>query len=243
MVERELLHCRDCDAYHRQTSCDRAPSYSTNENSLEITHNDDERSFCNSHVGHHLESLFMTGEKFSARGSLVDPMQTVYIEVSNGSDRWVLRRFRTSIDEAMQYERVDGMICQLTPSVEIQAAEIRKEMRLHHDWAPAECLSEQKISRFLSEYRQIVGRLSASEIRLREYSADDDLAYGRVDANVFAELLEACRGWMTTGELAALKRFVAAHDSGCDVMTLMVRHRTALMPTEPRRETALHASR
>jgi hypothetical protein len=56
------------------------------------------------HAGHRLEPLKASDETFFPCGSLLDPMSVAYVEVTNGHDRYLVRRRRRSIHEPMSYD-------------------------------------------------------------------------------------------------------------------------------------------
>ena len=231
MGKDRLLHCCTCDAYHRLSYFDKQPSYSMVGDVFEIIDQDDEKIFRDAHPGHCLETVHATGATYRPSGAAADPMQQVYFEVTNHTRRWWVRRYRNAITEPMHYEQFDGTIEEITPLIECQSAAIRKEMELHYDWAPARCLSDEKIDRLLVELRAIVSDCPASEFPIVEVSNfDDQVSYGNFGPSMREKLYTRCSSWMRSDELAALKRFVEAHSSGCDVMAVVLRSRFKLEP-------------
>ena len=100
---------------------------------IEVIDQDDEKIFYDAHPGHYLETVHETGATYRPSGTVADPMQQVYFEVTNQTSRWWVRRYRKSITEPMHYERFEGMIERISPVMECQKAAIRNEMKLHYD--------------------------------------------------------------------------------------------------------------
>ena len=67
-------------------------------------------------------------------------MSVGYIEVTNGQDRYVVRRTRKSIQEPMSDELIRGRLANVGLTVEVQDSEIKKEIRTtfpgHRQLAP-----------------------------------------------------------------------------------------------------------
>jgi hypothetical protein len=61
------------------------------------------------HDGHRPEPLKANGEKLFL-WLATDPMSVGYIDVTNGQDRYVLRRRRKSIQDPMSYELIRGRL-------------------------------------------------------------------------------------------------------------------------------------
>ena len=104
MVRDRFIWCRNCDAVHHVTSCDRAPKYVYVEGGVEEIPGDDWRAFMKQHEGHRLEPLKASGEKQFCQSSMSDPMGVAYIEVTNGRDHLLLRQSRANIAEPLSFE-------------------------------------------------------------------------------------------------------------------------------------------
>ncbi|HEY7322346.1 MAG TPA: hypothetical protein VIE89_32685 [Candidatus Binatia bacterium] len=183
------------------------------------------------HAGHRLEPLEASGEKLFPGGSCVDPMGVGYIEVTNGQDRYVVRRARKSIQEPMSYELIHGQLSNNGLAIEIQESEIKKEIKNHFSWAPATCPDDGKISLFIELVREVVEKIDPHRIQISEYaSTDDAIAYGAFDRIALESLMERCAVYFLPDEVAALRRFVETHSSGCDVMALVLRSRLIVEP-------------
>lgn len=224
MVNRKFIRCRNCDAVHHVTAFDKAPAYrfSTCEPS-EIPAND-WGDFMTRHAGHRLDPLEATGHSFFPDGMSSDPMATGYIEASDGKETVLLRRVRASIHEPLRYEIVPGRLVHREATLDIQANMLRKEMKLHFLWAPAQTLSDEKIDLFVNLYREVVSGLDAHTVCSRQFSvSDDSIAYGPLNASTRNALLEKCQCYFTTDEFAALRRFIDSHGEADDVLAIVVR--------------------
>lgn len=224
MASDRYLWCRNCGAIHRVTPSDRAPRYDCRGDEFIEQAANDWREFMNQHNGHRLEAMLATGHHHYPNGSLVDPMSIRYLEISNGRETLLLRRSRASIKEPFQYSVVEGRLIERPASLDIQEAAIRREMKLHFSWAPAVCLSDEKIDRFLGLFREVVRSLDPdSAPEPRYFETDGDVGYCELDGATVNTLLEKCALDFQQSELEGLRRFVETHRNADDVMALVKR--------------------
>jgi hypothetical protein len=220
----KFIWCRNCGDIHRVTPYDRAPAYTyCGGEAAEIPAND-WRDFMACHAGHKLEPLVGSKNDYWPNGSAVDPMAVAYIEASNGKETLLLRRSRSTIEEPVRYEIVNGRLVENALRLEVQEKEIRKEMKLHHSWAPAASLADEKIDLFVALFREVVSALDPRDVRTSEHSdRDDNVSYGPLDGAVAATLLTRCGSHFSPAEMESLRRFIESHRDGSDVMTLVKR--------------------
>jgi hypothetical protein len=229
MVNKKFIRCRKCDTVHHVTGFDKAPQYTLSACGANETAVNDWDDFMTRHAGHRLEALEATGQSFFPDGMSSDPMAIGYIEATDGKESVLLRRVRSSIKDPLRYELVPGRLVYRGSTLDIQENPLRKEMKLHFSWMPAEPLSDEKIDLFVKLYRQVVSGLDARTVCGREFSVTDDtIAYGPLDLPARRALLEKCRDYFTTDELAALSRFIDTHSDADDVLALVVRRAMAV---------------
>jgi hypothetical protein len=226
MGSEKFIRCCVCDAIHYVSRFDRSPAFVFLGDEVEAQAMDDWRLFMTQHAGHRLEPLEASGDKLFPGGSPLDPMSVCYIEVTNGQDRYVVRRARKSIQEPMSYELIRGRLTETDLTVEIQENEIKKEMKNHISWAPATCPDDDKINFFIGLIKDAVKILDPQRIQISETAyTDDSISYGTVDSAILDGVTERCAVYFLPDEVASLRRFVETHRSGCDVMTLVLRRR------------------
>ena len=224
MDNNRYIWCRNCGVIHHVTRFDRSPVYAFAAGQVEEIPANDWRDFMDRHAGHKLEPLAATGDPWSPNGAVCDPMSVRYIEVSNGEETLLLRRSRSSIEEPFCYEITEGRLVQTGLRLEIQADAIRKEMKLHFCWAPAEPLADDKIAQFVALFHKVVSELNPYGARASEYSdTDDNVTYCELDAAVLDRLMAKCARYFLPAELDAIRRFIDSHRVSGDVMSLVKR--------------------
>lgn len=176
------------------------------------------------HAGHRLEPLKTTGENYFRDGSAMDPMSEGFIEVTNGREQFLLRRTRSSIDDPVAYEITQGRLTDGGVTVEIQAIEIRKEMKMRFVGPSGRPLDDASIDRFIQLFGEVVTVIDPQGIEMSEYShCDAATAYGLLNASAIEALWVKCAPCFSAVDLESLRRFVESHRFGCDVMTLRLR--------------------
>jgi hypothetical protein len=106
MIPDQFLYCRICDEVHHVTPFDSAPIYDLEGMTVREIFIDDRRQFIDKHFDHEIEKLrTVTGNRFSI-GRLIDPMKVGYVEVTNGTEFFILRISRSSITDPVSYQMV-----------------------------------------------------------------------------------------------------------------------------------------
>src|SRR5262245_32637949 len=229
MGNEKFIRCCVCDAVHHVSAFDKAPIYFLVRDEVKAQATDDWRSFMTQHAGHRLEPLKASGEKLFSDGLSPDPMSVVYFEVTNGQDRYVVRRARKSIQEPMSYDLIRGRLADAGVTVEVQEREIKKEIKNHFSWAPATCPDDEKIDILVRLVKETAKTTDTQCIQISEYSyRDDSISYGTFDRSVLDALAERCADYFLPDELASLRRFMDSHRDGSDVMTLVLRRQLTL---------------
>jgi len=229
MVNPRFIRCRKCDTVHHVTAFDKAAMYVSSAGNVSEAAANDWNDFMAHHAGHRLAPLEGTGKSFFPDGGSADPMATGYIEATDGHETVLLRRVRGSIYDPLRYEIVPGRLVHRESTLDIQENSLRKELKLHFPWAPAQPLSDEKIDLFVKLYRQVVSALDAGAVCGRQFAgADDTITYGPLSGPVRSALLEKCQSCFATDEVAALRRFIDSHGEADDVLAIVVRRPMAI---------------
>jgi len=225
MVNPRFIRCRKCGTVHHVTAFDKVPNYFLSGNEPGLTAANDWDDFMSRHAGHRLDPLEATGQSFFPAGNSADPMAIGYIEVTDGKEIVLLRQKRSSIKDPLCFELVAGRLVNKESTLDIQESSLRKEMKLHFSWAPAEPFSDEKIELFLKLYRRVINGLDARTVCGNAYSVTNDhIVYGRLDELTRSALLEHCQESFSRDEVEALSRFIDSHNEIDDVLALVVRH-------------------
>jgi hypothetical protein len=224
MDDGRYIWCRNCGVIHHVSPFDRSLVYHVSAGEVQEKAVDDWRDFMDRHAGHRLEPLQSTGTTVFPHGSAYDPMNVGYVQVTNGKQTVLLRRSRSSIEQPLAYEIVDGSLLRTEMRIEIQSDAIRKEMQRHFSWAPSMPLTDEQINWFIAMFSEVIQSLDPETLSADECSdSDDQTSYCELPLPVIDELMEKCGGYYSPSQLAALRRFVEGHRDASDVMALIKR--------------------
>ncbi len=70
---------------------------------------DEQKTFSHSHEGHPLEELRIDGDTFISEKPCLEPMKVSFVEATNGTRTFVIKRTRLSVDRPTSYELVPGI--------------------------------------------------------------------------------------------------------------------------------------
>ncbi len=225
MDQGKYIWCRNCSEIHHVTPFDRSPMYILEAGEEKVVSMDDWRAFMQRHDGHKLEALQAFGMSYNPGIPPLDPMKERYIEVTNGQETFVIRSFRNSIEEPLNFELLQGRLKITRVIVEIQEDEIRKEMKYHFPWELSARLDDEKIDLFIRLFRELARDLDLIRIEDHEYSpTGSSLLFGALDNRTVDTLVERCASYFSPAELKGIRRFCEHHMTSDGVMGLMVRH-------------------
>lgn len=214
MLEEKYVWCCNCNEIHHITPFDKASLFAFREGEVREVAMDDWRAFMRQHWGHKLERLRGSGKRYTP-GKTWDPMETRYVEVTNGRELFVLKAFRKSIEEPLRFEIVRGRLGAGEVILSVCEDEIRKEMKHHFAWAPSERPSDEKVELFVRLLSEVVDELDPADIRVCGYDHNESsVAYGALEPHAVETLLKRLKSHFLSDELKALRRFVETYGEG-----------------------------
>ncbi|HWP57279.1 MAG TPA: hypothetical protein VNL14_05290 [Candidatus Acidoferrales bacterium] len=237
MAGEKFVWCRACREVHHVNAYDKFPSYDGEPR--QETARDDWRAFTRRHDGHRLEALD-SGEPASWQGGTADPMRERWIEVTNGTERFVIRAFRKSVADPLCFDIVAGRLTVENTALEVQSDAIRKELKKHFPWT-VRPPGDKKIELFIQLFEKLVSALAPQTLLV----AHDDyrepgVGYAPLTDRIAGDLLRACARYFSVEELNDLERFLRAESRSDGVLALRVRRKyrienPAVTPSDPHR--------
>ena len=229
MAEQKYIWCRDCDEIHHVSRFDGAPAYVMEGGEEREVGRDDGRAFLRRHAGHPLEALREIGEKCFPVGAAGDPMRVGYVEVTNGRESFVIRSFRKTIIDALQFELIRGRLKSYRVAVAIQEARLRQEMKQRLRSVASERAADEKTNLFIELLNDLVGGLNPDAIKVVGYDyADASLEYGQLEPPLVDALMRKCSAHFSAAELDAVRGFIDAHREPDDVLALLLKRDYAI---------------
>lgn len=209
----QFIHCVNCDEVTLRTPFDQSPEYEYIPNgsseSFQRIEKDDFRDFLKNHRGHHLEDLEVLEDSFVSEKSYSEPVKISYVKVTNGKDKFLVKKFREKISEPLTYQLIHGDYFLQLLHLEIQAEEIANQLRHEFKKTPP---TEKQIESFLKVCQQIQRNIDIKELeRVTEESSCPLEIYYRMDEISLAYLLRNCRHIFKGQDYSKIEDFIHRH--------------------------------
>jgi DNA-binding transcriptional regulator/RsmH inhibitor MraZ len=206
----QLIRCINCDDLFLRTPFDQFPEYEacTDPSSgiFQALDRDDFQDFLRSHHGHQLEYLKVIGDSFISEKAYFEPVKTSYFRVTNGKERFVVKRFRERIEEPLKYQLIYGDYSLKCTRIEIQAEAIARQLEAEFKTSP---LTQAEISDFLDLYRHIAKTVDIDNLeRIPEESPHPLEVYHKLDDVSLVFLLRNCRNIFKGQKYPAIDDFI-----------------------------------
>lgn len=205
----QFIHCINCDEVFLKTPFDQSPEYEYVSNGFQRIEKNDFQDFLKNHRGHHLEDLEILEDSFISEKPYSEPVKISYIKVTNGKEKFVVKKFRKEISEPLTYQLIHGDYSLRLLRIEIQSEEIAKQLRTEFKKTP---LTEKQIESFLTVYQQIQRNMDIKELeRVSEESSHPLEIYYRMDDISLAFLLRNCRNIFKGKDYLKIEAFIHRH--------------------------------
>lgn len=215
-----LVRCIQCNEVINMTGYDFVPEYRHLEESqtfLEIAR-DDRRAFQLRHATHTLEELTVVSDSYVSRQPYLDPVGVGYFEATNGGDRFLVKRWRESIDTPFNYQIIPGEIVITKIRFDVQADDIRKEIGAQ---ITSPSLPEPKIDQFIRTVKKVIAKSNVNQVTKISAEGDTPLvSYCKLDDDTIGRILEMGRRVFDAEELNRIKAFIYQNNEYNDVMTV-----------------------
>jgi len=127
----KLVRCVTCNEVVNIIEWDSYPEYVWNDGDMEEIHVDDTDVFFQRHKGDQLEVLTPVSGIISNK-PYVEPVKDCYFEATNGTERFLIKKWRSSIDQPFTYEIISGRLEISTEKMLVQVEAIRKQIRMEN---------------------------------------------------------------------------------------------------------------
>jgi hypothetical protein len=195
----------------------------------------DRKAFKQRHGNHRTEELTPVTPAISDK-PYAEPLKVSYFEASNGKRRFVIKRWRRTIDDPCNYEIIDGRLEIALGTVRVQAEAIKKQFRMDHDAT----ISEKKLNYFIKAIQDEVKNLDPDALEVSAEGETPLISFYQLDSESVKRILTRCSDTFNWHELKLLRDFIIEHNEYDDVMTVIAQKeftikREALEDTIPRR--------
>ncbi len=208
----QLIRCKNCGQIFMKSPFDQYPEYKSNPGrppeNFQSIERDDLQDFLIHHHGHQLEDLNIIEDSYVSEKAYSEPMKTSFFRATNGKEKFVIKKFRESIDEPLKYQLIDGDYSLKCIAVDIQSKDISRQ--LERELRPP--LSQNKTDAFLKLYSAMAEGVDMKGLeRIPEESHHPLEVYYRIDDVLLAYLLRNCRNIFKGQEYLAMEEFIHRH--------------------------------
>ena len=211
-----LIRCTTCNAIMHMTEGDFTPHYVSNGGEIKEIETDDRKAFLQKHQGHNTEQLIPLTPPISDK-PYSEPLKTSYFEATNGTKRFLIKRWRKKIEDPFVYEIIEGRIALTNGSLRVQTAAIKKQMQAENDLL----ISEKKVNCFIQAVHKEVKQLNPEMLTFSAEGETPLVSYYQLGSTCVDRVLARCRDKFTPGELNKLRDFINRHNEYDDVMTVI----------------------
>ena len=229
----KLIRCTKCNAIINMTEGDFYPSYTwNNEGELKETAMDDRKAFRQKHKGHKTEKLIPLTPPISDK-PYIEPLKTCYFEATNGTERFLIKRWRSKIDEPFAYEIIEGRIAIKNGRVRAQTSAIKQQIKMENN----SFISETKLNSFIQAVHKEVEKLDPEDLEISAEGETPLVCYYHVGDECVDRILTQCQDTMNQHELKLLKDFIIQHNEHDGVMTVVSKKEFAIKKRASKEKT------
>lgn len=211
--------CRDCFDVQLISSTENArPSWEPCVDLPEDTKEDDEEiAFLRRHFGHVLVPLKKKKDRHFSDRPLWDPFRIAYEEVTDGRETYILKSWRTNLDEPRQYTLLRGTL-EISTTIQLPAELLRDEL------TRAFLCDPQHAEMIVRRLQCIVATLPPAELLPVYWSADDpQVLFSNLNERHLRQCVEACQTENWEVATTELRDFFAKRQQE-ESLTLEVHH-------------------
>ncbi len=222
-----LLHCIDCNKVINMAEWDSCTHYDWQHAEITEQEDNDRKAFEQGHKNHRTEELTPVTPAISDK-PYAEPLKVSYFEASNGKQRFVIKRWRNTIDDPCEYEVIDGRLEITHGKVRVQTEAIKKQFRTEHDGA----IPEKKLNYFIKAIQDEIKNVDPNTLDVSAEGETPLISYYQLGSESLKRILFRCWDTFDWHELKLLRDFVLEHNEYDDVMTVMAQKEFSIQREE-----------
>jgi hypothetical protein len=211
-----LIHCIDCNKVFNMTEWDLCTHYEWDKGEITEQEGNDREDFEQRHKNHKTEELNLVTPPISDK-PYAEPLKIAYFEATNGKRRFLIKRWRSTIDDPCAYEIIDGRLEIENGKLRTQAEAIKKQFTTEHD----SVIPEKKLNCFVRAIQEEVKNLDPDTLEVSAEGETPLISFYQMGSDCIKRILTRCRDKFDGQELKLLKDFIIEHNEYDGVMTLV----------------------
>lgn len=161
-----LWWCRACCEVRLMSDSDNAPRYHVQNGKVEEELDPEREAFLRRHREHRLTPLKKNNARYFADLPAWDPLRTAYEEATDGRETFLLKSWRTDLNESRQYTVLRGSL-DIATSVQLADESLREELTRELAYLP------QLAEAVVNTLQRLVALLPSDELLPAYCSAED----------------------------------------------------------------------
>lgn len=211
-----LIHCIDCNKVIHIAEWNACTHDDWQTAEIKEQEVDEREIFVQRHKNHRTEELTPVTPPISDK-PYAEPLKVSYFEASNGKQRFLIKRWRNTINDPCEYEVIDGRLEISYGTARVQAEAIKKQFRAEHDGV----ISEKKLNYFIKAVQEEVKGLDPDTLMVSAEGESPLIAFYQLDHQSIKRIFNRCWDTFDWHELKLLRDFVIEHNEYDDVMTIV----------------------
>lgn len=208
-----LIRCLTCNEIFFKTPYDQWPEYESpsplSPDVFQIVGKDDYQDFLKHHQDHPMENLEILQDSFVSEKPYSEPVKISYFKATNGRETFVVKKFRTRIDEPLAYQLIPGDYSLKLLRLELQSDAISKQLKKEMD---PSLISTHQMEAFLKLFQKILKTIDLKNLdRVPEESPHPLEIYYKLDDISLAYLLRNCRNIFKGQAYRDIEAFIDRH--------------------------------
>jgi hypothetical protein len=234
-----LIRCIDCNKVINMTEEDFSPHYTWHEGEIEEQEGNDRQTFLQQHKGHKTEQLIPLTSPISDK-PYAEPLKIAYFEATNGKRRFLIKRWRSTIDDPLIYEIIEGSIVVTNGKVRAQTEAIEQQLKAEHN----SFISGAKLNCFINAILTEVEKLDPDTLEVSAEGETPLLSYYQLGSACVERIMKRCQSTFDRHELNLLRDFIIEHNEYDDVMTVVAEKKFTIKtrPQDQKAQTPLRSA-
>jgi len=219
-----LTRCVDCNEIIFLSTYDFSLEYfyDAEKDVLTEEERDDRKDFEDRHQRHHLEELQLIDGSFISEGLYWEPVKASYFEVTNGYEKFVVKKWRKDVYAPLVYELIPGHLVFTRVSFSAQCDDIRKQFLKDMKLADNE---NEKADRFVDIVQSVISQMDEKDLSRENVCETGAPAHLHVllSTDKIERIVEGCRGIFTPAEIRKIEKFIRENNEYNGVMTVLAK--------------------
>jgi hypothetical protein len=211
-----LIYCIDCNEVIHMSEWNARTHDEWQTAEIKEQEVNERKAFVQRHKNHRTEELTPVTPPISDK-PYGEPLKVSYFEASNGKRRFLIKRWRNTIDDPCEYEVIDGRLEISHGTARVQAEAIKKQFKAERDGA----ISEKKLNYFIKAVQEEVKGLDPDTLMVSAEGESPLIAFYQLDSQSIKRIFNRCWDTFDWHELKLLRDFVIEHNEYDDVMTIV----------------------